>query len=128
VQYAEFQSSTQVVNMFGGKLMFTFTKPLSGVVVIAVAILLSGCAFTNTAVSAEAPNTSNNYPTEVRANFVAACEAQPGATTAVCNGCLEAVENAFSYDKFVEIDTAIRMGTSSREDSDKLASVLADCA
>ena len=71
---------------------------------------------------------SGDYPTEVRKNFLAACEAQPGATSVTCGRCLEKVEDAFTYDEFVELDTAVRMGTASREDSDKLAKVLKACA
>ena len=69
----------------------------------------------------------NDYPDKVRSNFIAACDSQPGATSTTCGECFEAVEDAFTFDEFVELETAIRMGTASRADSDKLAGVLASC-
>lgn len=71
---------------------------------------------------------SNDYPDSVRANFIGACETQPGATTSLCERCLDVVEDSFSYDEFVELDTAIRAGTATRADSDKLAGIISSCA
>jgi hypothetical protein len=68
------------------------------------------------------------YPPEVRANFMASCESQAGATSSMCDRCFEAIKSTYSYDEFVKIDTAIQMGTASREDSDRLAEVLKGCA
>lgn len=46
----------------------------------------------------------------------------------MCDACFDSVKEAFTYDEFVKLDTAIRMGTASRADSDKLADIVAGCA
>lgn len=71
---------------------------------------------------------SGDYPASVRTNFVTSCETQAGATTAMCDVCFDSVKEAFTYDEFVKLDTAIRMGKASRADSDKLAAIIAECA
>ncbi|WP_143571006.1 hypothetical protein [Tessaracoccus sp. ZS01] len=70
----------------------------------------------------------NDYPAEVRTNFLDACVAQPGATSSMCSKCLEAVEDEFSLGEFVELEAGLTAGTASRADSDKFAKVLLDCA
>lgn len=72
-------------------------------------------------------NESNDYPEDVRSNFLAACEAQPGADATTCARCLEEVEDAFTFQEYVDFETAIRLGTATRDESDKFAEVLEGC-
>lgn len=83
---------------------------------------------TDTSAPAPAPAASEEYPAEIRANFVASCAAQPGASEEMCNQCFEVVQQEFSYDEFIDLDTAIRNGTATQADTDKLTGVLAQCA
>lgn len=97
--------------------------------VLSAAVLFAGLtACTSSTSTTTSSSRPSQYPSNVRKNFLTSCEAQPGATSTTCSRCLAAVEKAFTYDEFVELDTAIRMGTATRADSDKLAGILADCA
>ena len=98
---------------------------------LALTLGLVGCASAPTSAPERDQGSEQNatdYPASVRTNFVTSCETQPGATTPMCDVCFDSVEEAFTYDEFVKLDTAIRMGTASRADSDKLAEIIADCA
>lgn len=98
----------------------------------ALAATLTACISPSPAPSAlpatSASPDAHHYPASIRSNFLAACEAQNGATSSLCGRCLEVVEGAYTYDDFVKLDTAIRMKTASRADSDRLASILKNCA
>lgn len=61
-------------------------------------------------------------------NFLASCERPPGETATMCQRCLAQVEEASTFEEFVELDAALLAGTVTRSESDKLAAVLRDCA
>jgi hypothetical protein len=79
-----------------------------------------------TSLTACAPSTG--YPAAARSNFLSSCTAQAGATAAMCERCFDAVEEAYTYEEFVALDTAIANGTASQADTDKLTGIVASCA
>lgn len=88
-------------------------------------VTLAGISMTLISCSASTPN---KFPAQVRENFVVSCAAQPGAGEALCGRCLELLEEQYDLDEFLELDTAIRLGTASRADSDKLTSIMIECS
>ena len=50
----------------------------------------------------------NEYPSQVRENFLKSCDAQPNASRSVCECTLDKVEKTVSYDDFKKADQAIR--------------------
>ena len=65
------------------------------------------------------------YPDEARNNFLKACEAQRGATRAVCECSLEKIEDKYSYDEFKKIDQRAREG---EDVSGEIRTIAESCA
>src|SRR5699024_7486170 len=65
---------------------------------IAVTLTVAGCA------SSAEPSSPTAFPTDIRDNFLVACEAQPGASASMCLRCLKSVQDSYTLDEFVELE------------------------
>ncbi len=95
----------------------SFGRSAALIISVGVAGSLLGCS-----------EAADEWPAQVRTNFIESCEAQPGATSEQCSRCFLAVKDAYTYDEFVELEAAIEEGSASEADLEKFMEVLIKCS
>ncbi|WP_026460464.1 hypothetical protein [Schaalia suimastitidis] len=86
---------------------FTVTAAL---VLGASAMILAGCASSQTASSADGA-----WPAEVQENFISECKTSSGGQEAYCTCTMEFLQGKLTYEQLSEAETKMRAGESTEE-------------
>lgn len=89
------------------------TAPTSGVETTAAVSDTTAAAPDTTAAPADTTDSSggDQYPDEVRTNFLDSCNQSSGGNTEACTCALESIEAKFSLEEFVALEQSMNNGT-----------------